>query len=69
MYFFTVSNIYIEFAEKKFIQKFYVTTKALITIKQVELISKKKFTKKTLNKELEILIIYIVALENLLAGI
>ena len=68
MFFFKLSNANIEFAEKKHIWKSYTTAAALPTSKEVELINKKKFAKKEMNKDFEMFVIYIAALKALLAG-
>lgn len=69
MLFLIFSNVDIEFAEKKLSEKSYITAKALPTIKQVEFIDMKKFAKMILDKDSKIFIIYIAALEVVLAEI
>ena len=43
MFFLKISNVDILFSEKSLIWKFYTTNKALLTIKQVQLINSKEF--------------------------
>ena len=50
MSFLILSNANIKFAQKKLTWRFYTTAKALSTIKQVEIIDKKEFTKAALDK-------------------
>lgn len=56
------------FIKRKFILRFYTTTKALPNIKQVKFLNKKKFTKAALNKNFKSFVIYIIALEILPAS-
>lgn len=69
MLFFTFSNADIQFVEKKLTERFYTTLNALFTIKQMELISKTKFTKATLDEDFKTFVVYIEVLKVLLAEI
>lgn len=64
MLFFILSNIDIQFIEKKFTWRFYIIAKILLTTKQVEIINKKKFDKTALDKNFEISLIHIIALKT-----
>ena len=68
MLFLTLSNINIQFFEEKLTWKSYTTVKALLITKQVELINKKGFVKMVLDKNSETFLMYVAALEALLAG-
>lgn len=68
MLFLTLNNTNIKFAEIELFWRLYTTAKALPTTKQVELINKKKFAKMVLDKNLEIFMIYVIALEVSLVG-
>lgn len=59
MLFLTFTNINIYFAKKKLILKSYIVAKTLFTIKQIDVIDKKKFAKAVLDEESKIFIIYI----------
>ena len=62
MLFLIFSNANIKFAQKKFTWKFYTTAEALSTIKRVEIIDKKKFTKPALDENFEVFVIYMTFL-------
>ena len=68
MPFLTFSNADIQFAEKKLTWRSYIAAEALLTTKWVELIDKKKFPKRVLDEESETFVVYVAALEALLAG-
>lgn len=51
------------FTEKKLIQRSYITIKALLTTKKVELIDKKKFATLIKDENFKIFVIYIATLE------
>ena len=65
MFFLALSNISIKFAAQKLTQRSYTTAKALPMIKQVEFINKKEFTKAAQDKQLEIFVVHVAALEVL----
>lgn len=44
------------------VKKTYIVTKALLTIQQVEIIKKKKFKVAAIDADIEIFVVYIVAL-------
>lgn len=53
MFFLTLSNIDIQFAERKLVWRSYTAVKALPTTKRGELIEKKDFIKVALDKDIE----------------
>lgn len=57
MLFLTLGNMNILFAEKKLVQKTYITVAALPTIKKVELVDKKDFTKAISDKNIELFVV------------
>lgn len=65
MFFLTLSSADIKFAEKKLTERSYTIAKALLTIKRIELINKKKFVKTALDKNSELFVIHVAALEAL----
>lgn len=65
MFFFSFSNISIQFDIKSFNYKTYIITKTLPIARLIKLIDKYKFAKTALDKNSETFIIYIVALESL----
>lgn len=58
MFFFTLSNTDIQFLKKELTQRFYTIVKALLPIKQVEIIDKKKFAKAALNKNVKAFVVH-----------
>ena len=58
MFFFTLSNVDIQFAWGKFTQLSYTTKEALLTISHIKLIDKKEFTKAVLDKNLKAFIVH-----------
>lgn len=62
MFFLIFSNPNIQFAKRKFIQRFYTTAKILQITKKVEIDNKKKFVKVALDKNSKVFIIYITFL-------
>lgn len=66
--FLTISNVDIQFAEKKSTWRSYTIVETLPTIKWVELINKKKFVKVVLDENSETFLMHIAALEALLVG-
>ena len=68
MRFLTLNNSEIEFAKKELTQRSYTAAEALSTTKWVDLINKKEFAKAALDEEFEIFMVYVAALEALLAG-
>ena len=62
MYFFTFSNVDIQFARKKLLWRSYTSIKALLTIKQVEIVIKKGFSKVGLIDYIETFIIHVTFL-------
>lgn len=63
--FFIFSNVDIWFIKKELIWRSYTTTEALPTIKKVKLIDKKKFATAGIDKNSEIFIIHMIALDIL----
>lgn len=63
MLFLILNIINIKFANKKLTWKSYIAIKVLLTIKQIELIDKKKSVKLALNKKSETFMIYVLALK------
>ena len=68
MSFLILSNADIQFPEKEFTWRSYTIAEALPTTKQVELIDKKEFVKAALDKESNIFVMHVAALEALLSG-
>lgn len=62
MFFLTLSNVDVQFVEKKIIWRGYTITKALSTINKVELIDKKKFAATALDKNAKTFVVHIVTL-------
>lgn len=67
MFFHFFNNVNLKFDTKKLIQRFYITLKALPTTKRVKIINKHKFILIILNKYFDTFVIYIAALEMLMA--
>lgn len=67
MFLLTFSNINIQFTGKKLISKSYTTIKIPPTIKQTELIDKKKIAKVALKKDIEAFIIYLTSKPGLMS--
>lgn len=63
IFFLTFSNVDIKSFGKELIWRFYTTTKALPTTKQIEFIDKKEFVKMTLNENFKTFMMHIVILE------
>ena len=59
MFFLIFNNANIQFVKKKLILRFYTNAKALSNIKQIEIINKKEFAKRALNKNIKDFEIYI----------
>lgn len=59
IFFLTFSNVNIQFAIKKLIQRSYITTEALPTTKRVKIIDKKKFAKIVLNENVEVFVVHL----------
>ena len=59
MFFLTLSNVDIWFAEKKLLWRIYPSKKALPTTRQVELIKWKDFTKAMLNKNIKAFLVHV----------
>ena len=66
MPFLIFSNTDIQFIEKKLTWRSYTATKALSTIKQVEIIDKKEFAKASLDEKSETFVVYVTTLEVVL---
>ena len=64
--FLIVSNVDIQFAEKKLTWRSYIAVKTLATTKRVEPIDKTNFAKIALNEESEPFVVHVAALEALL---
>lgn len=63
MPFLKLRNIDIQYIEKKFTWRSYITAKALLITKQVMFIDKKDFAKVILDKESKTFVVHIPALE------
>lgn len=63
MLFFFFSNVNIQFDVRKLIWRFYTITKVLPTTSLVKFISKIKFAKVALNKNIEIFVIHFATLK------
>lgn len=64
MFFLALSNTDIEFTEReKSTWRYYTVTKALLTTSHIELIDKREFSKAALDKNTEIFVMNITALE------
>ena len=57
--FFILSNVNIQFAERKLIWKSYTAKKALPTTWRIKLINKKKFAKAPLDKNIEVFVVHV----------
>ena len=68
MLFLTFNNANIQFAKKKLTWRSYTAAEALPTIKRIELIDKNVFAKTALDENFGTFVIYVAALEALLAG-
>ena len=62
MFFLTLSNTNIQFAERELVRKTYSAIKTLLMTPRVEIIDKKEFVAVALNKKDKIFVVYIVAL-------
>ena len=62
MPFLNLSNANIQFAEKELTCRSYTTKEVLSTTRWVELIDKKKFTKATLDKNVEVFVVHVAFL-------
>lgn len=58
----TFSNADIQFVQKKLIWRSYTAAKALTTTKQAEFINKKEFVKAVLDKNVEVVVMYVTFL-------
>lgn len=67
IFFLIFSNANLQFAEKKLTWKTYTATKAVATTKQEKLIDKREFARAALDKKSNTFVIYVAALEALLA--
>lgn len=63
MLFLTLNNTNFQFDAKKFIWRSYTAIETLSTISRIELIIKRKFAKVVLDKNLEIFVVHVLALE------
>ena len=59
MAFFIFKNKNIKFIQKKFIQRFYIIVKTLLTTKQIKIIDTKKFAQIALNKHIKVFVIHV----------
>ena len=57
--FLTICNANIQFAKKKLTSRFYITKKALSTIREVKLIDKKEFDKAPLGENVKVFMMHI----------
>ena len=64
--FLNLSNVDVQFVEKEFTWRSYITTKALPTSKRVELINKKEFVKVALDENSETFVVYVTSLNLVL---
>ena len=62
MPFLTLSNAHIQFARKELTGKLYTVAEALPTIKRVEIIDKKEFTKTALDEIVEAFVVHVTSL-------
>lgn len=63
MPFLILGNVNFQFGTKKLIQKSYIIVEALATSNQLELNDKHEFANDALDKNSEIVVVYVVALE------
>lgn len=61
-----VGNVDIQFGAEKLTQRSYTIAEILPRINRIELINKKKYVKMLLDKNLEIFVIYIIALKAII---
>ena len=61
MLFLILSNVNIHFVRKKLTKGFYITTKALLFTKQLEIIDKKEFIKTALDKNVEVFVMHMTS--------
>ena len=64
MFFLKISNANVLFREKTFIWKFYTTNKALLIIKQVQLVNQKKFVLAALDVDNKTFVIHMTIREQ-----
>ena len=69
MPFLTLSNVNIQFAEKKLTWRSYITTEALPTTKRVEIIDKKEFAGVALDENVEAFVVHVTSLSLKLISI
>lgn len=62
--FLILSNVDVLFAERELIRRSYISVKALLIIKRVQMIDRKKFTAVALDLDKKIFVIYIAYLES-----
>ena len=63
IFFLTLSNVDIQFAEKELTWRTYTTKEALPTIRQVKIIDQKRFAKVALNENIEAFVVHVSFLE------
>ena len=64
MPFLTFSNADVQYAEKKLIWRIYTIKEALSTIRQIEIINRKKFAKAALDENVEAFVVHISSLRS-----
>ncbi len=64
MSFFSLRNAKFQFGAGKLIWRLYIAVEALHTTRQVELIDKKEFAKAAMEKNFEIFVVHVAALES-----
>ena len=62
MPFLILSNVNSHFTDKKLTWRSFITAEALFTIKQVELINKKKFAKVALDENVEVFVVHMTSI-------
>lgn len=65
IFFFTLSNIKINFNNQELSWRIYTIIEAILTIEKIELVKKKEFAIAVLNLENEIFVVYIALLTSL----
>ena len=63
MRFFNLSNVDIQFAEKKLIWRTYITEKVLLTTRQVKIINRKKHANAALEKNVKVFVVHVSSLK------
>ena len=69
IFFLTLSGANVDFLDQKLHWRIYITKEALLTIRHVELVGKKKFAAAALDVEYETFVVYIMSLSSTLLNI